>query len=210
MEIEAEQLAYWYFRLNGFLNIPNFVIHPDAGSRQRTDVDVMGVRFPYRSELLTNSMRDDEVFVRCKDKAWLVLAEVKTSLCKLNGPWTDPSLQNMQRALRAVGVLPLHEIELASLALYEHGFYSTQLYYISLFCLGASENPALHERYPQVPQITWEHCKRFIYGRFFRYRRQKAAHNQWDNSGKGLWNCFANSSSVDEFINIVQVVSSSS
>ena len=46
MEITAGQLAYWYLRLNGLLNIPDFVVHPEQGGNQRTDVDVLGVRFP--------------------------------------------------------------------------------------------------------------------------------------------------------------------
>jgi len=52
--ITSEQLAYWYLRLNGFLSISNFVVHPDTGGQQRTDVDILGVRFPYRAELLFN------------------------------------------------------------------------------------------------------------------------------------------------------------
>ena len=38
--ILTENLAYWYFRLNGFLTIPNFVVHPDFGIEQRTEVDM--------------------------------------------------------------------------------------------------------------------------------------------------------------------------
>src|SRR2546421_2682459 len=62
VEIKSEQLAYWYLRLNGFLSIPNFVVHPDEGRRQRTDVDLLAVRFPYRSENLRRPMRDDSLF----------------------------------------------------------------------------------------------------------------------------------------------------
>jgi len=29
LRIDPEDLAYWYFRLNGFLAIKNFVVHPD-------------------------------------------------------------------------------------------------------------------------------------------------------------------------------------
>jgi len=80
--MSAEELAYWYFRLNGFLNIPNFVIHPDTGSEQRTDVDLLGVRFPYRSELLLNSMRDDEMFRRVREKAYVVFLRIDTLMAE--------------------------------------------------------------------------------------------------------------------------------
>ena len=59
--IDAERLAYWYLRLNGCLTIQNFVVHPDKGREQKTDVDILAVRFPHRAELLHNSMKDDEL-----------------------------------------------------------------------------------------------------------------------------------------------------
>ncbi len=208
MQIQSEQLAYWYFRLNGFLNIPNFVVHPDTGNDQRTDVDLLGVRFPYRAELLLSPvpMRDDDIFRHPRDKAHLILAEVKVGLCNLNGPWTKPGNENMQRVLRAVGILPLQEIELAAAALYEKGVYSNQLYKVSLFCLGARKNPEIADNYPKVIQLTWEDCLTFIDGRFRQYRGKKAGHNQWDKHGKALWNCSRDSSTVEEFIAQVEVI----
>jgi hypothetical protein len=50
--MNPEQLAYWYFRLNGFVTTVTFGVHPEEGSEQRTDVDVLGVRSPHRAELL--------------------------------------------------------------------------------------------------------------------------------------------------------------
>ena len=32
--VSSEALGYWFLRLNGFLTIPNFVVHPDTGSQQ--------------------------------------------------------------------------------------------------------------------------------------------------------------------------------
>jgi hypothetical protein len=198
MQIQAEQLAYWYFRLNGFLNIPNFVVHPDTGSEQRTDVDLLGVRFPYRSELLRNPMKDDRIFRRAGEKTFVVLAEVKTGECSLNGPWINPTLQNMQRVLRAVGALPAQEVDLAASALYEKGIFSNQLYYVSLFCVGAAKSLRVTEAYPEVPQVTWSDTLTFIYKRFKRYKSQKASHPQWDERGKALWDCVEQSRTVED------------
>ena len=36
-------MAYWYFRLNGFFQIENFVVHPESYGSQRTDADLLGV-----------------------------------------------------------------------------------------------------------------------------------------------------------------------
>src|SRR5258708_7807056 len=95
LRIRAEQLGYWYLRLNGFLTITNFIVHPDQGRNQETDVDLLAVRFPYRAEL--RRMEDDEFFTRIRDKAYIAFTEVKASLCTLNGPWTNRDRQNMQR-----------------------------------------------------------------------------------------------------------------
>lgn len=50
MPHSPERLAYWYFRLNGFLTTENFIVHPDEGKDQRTDADLLAVRFQHRAE----------------------------------------------------------------------------------------------------------------------------------------------------------------
>lgn len=111
--VSSEALGYWFLRLNGFLSIPNFVVHPDTGSRQGTDVDVLGVRFAYRKENRQRPMKDFDWFRRHRDKAFVALAEVKTGICRLNGPWTAPEQENMQRVLSVLGMLAPHEIDWA-------------------------------------------------------------------------------------------------
>ena len=48
-EMNPETIAYWFFRLNGCATITNFVVHPDRRGSQRTDVDVLAVRFPQQA-----------------------------------------------------------------------------------------------------------------------------------------------------------------
>ena len=65
--LDPEKVAYWYFRLNGFLQIENFVVHPGRRGSQRTDADLLAVRFPHRAEFLLDHpdpMRDDENTLR--------------------------------------------------------------------------------------------------------------------------------------------------
>ncbi len=61
--LDPEKVAYWYFRLNGFLQIENFVVHPTRQGSQRTDADLLAIRFPDRKEFLYDDpqriMRDD-------------------------------------------------------------------------------------------------------------------------------------------------------
>ncbi len=45
----SETLAYWYLRLNGFIPLRNFVLHPLRGAenKQAADSDLLAVRFPH-------------------------------------------------------------------------------------------------------------------------------------------------------------------
>lgn len=185
--VSSEALGYWFLRLNGFLTIPNFVVHPDTGSQQGTDVDVLGVRFPFRLENRQRSMRDSDRFSHHRDKAYVALAEIKTGDCRLNGPWTAPERENMQRVLSALGMLAPHEIDFAAKKIYDTGHFENQLYYITMVCFGAKPSNAVTEQYPRVPQILWPEVKDFIWKRFRSYRNEKSGHVQWDEVGKGLW-----------------------
>jgi hypothetical protein len=164
-EIKAEGLAYWYLRLNGFLTIVNFVVHPDTGSDQRTDVDILGVRFPHRAELLRSPMQDDDLFTGVNSKPYIAIAEVKKGTCKLNGPWTRPADKNMHRVLRAIGAFPDKDIEGLARALYEDGC-ADQSSFLTLLCIGGRENPKISKKYPRVPQILWDRALKFIFNRF--------------------------------------------
>ncbi|MEI6828103.1 MAG: hypothetical protein WCK54_21130 [Desulfuromonadales bacterium] len=101
--ISSEKLAYWYFRLNGFLTTENFIVHPEYGQLQKTEVDILGVRFPYRSELLTDPMTDDKLFTDVHDKPCIIFVEVKHSDCKINKTLLEIEKQNIPRLLKAIG-----------------------------------------------------------------------------------------------------------
>lgn len=62
----AEELAYWYFRLNGFFLLQNYVLHNIGEGRQRgtADIDLLVIRFPYVYEKVggQNSDWDKEKF----------------------------------------------------------------------------------------------------------------------------------------------------
>jgi hypothetical protein len=206
MDIRSEQLAYWYLRLNGFLTIPNFVVHPDRGADQRTEVDVLGIRFPHRAELFYEPMQDDPKITCATKKPQLVIAEAKVGLCDFNKPWLRPEGQNLQRILRAVGMFPLGDVDPAAAALYEHGSHETEFYIVRLVCFGTYHNHELRERFPLVPQFTWDSVLAFIYNRFRDYERQKVSHGQWDQQGQNLWDTATRNQSVEEFTARVQVV----
>jgi hypothetical protein len=199
-EISSEKLAYWYLRLNGFLTITNFIVHPDFGRSQRTDVDILGCRFPYRQELLENSMLDDESIILSNGKTTIVIAEVKRRVCNLNGPWTKPEMKNMQRVLHAVGAFHDQEISAVASGLYEKGTYENKTHLITLLCFGEQKNPEIEKTHPAVPQILWNDVLAFIFKRFKSYMMQKSMHPQWDSDGRYLWDTFVNSLNINNFI----------
>lgn len=53
----AEQIAYWYLRLNGFFPLANFVIHHSDENRA-SDADLVAVRFPHVTEAIGGATTD--------------------------------------------------------------------------------------------------------------------------------------------------------
>lgn len=187
--VHTEKLAYWFFRLNGCLTTENFIVHPDAGRDQRTDADILGVRFPHRAEMLDQPMEDHAAFQGFGDRTMLFVAEVKSRTCRLNGPWTRPADRNMQRVLKAVGALPEAEVETAADALYHTDRYDGERYAVRLFSL-ADEVGGFSEEHPNAIPITWGEALRFIFRRFRDYRVEKPANDQWEATGKGLFRAY--------------------
>src|SRR5258706_8881760 len=82
----GETLAYWYLRLNGFIPMRNFVLHPLRGAenKQAADSDLLAVRFPHVYEEIGGQPNDWDD--RLKDWGFLLekeliglIVEVKTS-----------------------------------------------------------------------------------------------------------------------------------
>jgi hypothetical protein len=203
--LDPEKVAYWYFRLNGFLQIENFVVHPGRRGSQRTDADLLGVRFPHRAEFLLDHqepMRDDEGTLRLSSALIdVAIVEVKGNQpCTLNGPWTDEEHQNVNRVLAAIGCLSHDLIGEAAARIYQFGIFEHEAYRIRLISVGRAENPELAERFPRVEQVTWSQILSFVWFRFHTYRRQKTQVQQWDRQGLLLKHLSDRSSEPEEFI----------
>jgi len=56
----AEELTYWYFRLNGFFLLTNYVLHDVGQGQQRgtADADLLVIRFPYVYEEIGGQSKD--------------------------------------------------------------------------------------------------------------------------------------------------------
>lgn len=191
MDISSERLAYWFLRLNGFLTIYNFIVHPEAADdhgryRQQTDVDVMGVRLPYRHENRKRPMQDHPLFqVGCMQFA---LAETKSSMCGLNDSWRESARENMQKALSAAGIVPQEDLDTVAAQLYAHGQFRTDVLWVRWLFFGRTFNSDLQNEFPDVPQLLWAvDVLPFVHERFNEYSREKRTHQQWDEDAKGLF-----------------------
>jgi hypothetical protein len=191
--LDPEKVAYWYFRLNGFFQIENFVVHPERRGSQRTDADLLAVRFPHRAERLFDNpndiMADDHRHLLLfRDRIDVLIAEVKTNdPCTLNGPWTRLDRRNVHRVLAAIGCLPPCIIEQAAADIYRDGVHVSDLgLRIRLVGVGRDRSNDLAASYPGVVQLTWTDMLAFVWDRLHRYRQQKTQVDQWDAQGKQI------------------------
>ena len=203
----AEDVAAWYFRLNGFFSIPGFVVHLDRirayiaedGTPRyaRTEADLMAVRFPFSREIVGEHPMTDDVGAfsnATPDRRPLfVLVEVKAGLCRMNGPWTNREARNMQRVLRRFGFTDIEAvIEAAAADMYDHGRWDGQNVTVQYVCVGGAKSPELARERQRLVQLDWEHIGRFLHSRFSGHPEKLPdgfVHDQWPNFGRafGEW-----------------------
>lgn len=183
MTRSPERLAYWYFRLNGFLTTENFIVHPDMGKNQMTDADVLAVRLKHRAENVESPMIDDPRVAECSTFSNVIIAEIETGRCGLNGPWTDPARMNMERVLRAIGCVDEQGVQQAARCLYSNGAWQDKAVSVRLFAVGEERAQLV---IPECQQLTWSEIIQFLIKRFGAYKRQKSSVGQWTTDGRKL------------------------
>ncbi|MFC1836477.1 hypothetical protein ACFL2Q_17435 [Thermodesulfobacteriota bacterium] len=185
--IKTERLAYWYFRLNGCATIENFIVHPEEGSAQETEVDIIAIRFPFRAERLTNPMLDDEQVFPLDHRIKILLVEVKESRCGLNKSWRAPERRNMERLVKAIGPFPEDMLKPVAHELYATGSYKDSVFLMRLVCVGKEINLGIANERKGVLQLTWTQILDFICHRIKSYPAQKRSHQQWCHDGAYLY-----------------------
>jgi hypothetical protein len=193
--------------LNGFFQIENFVVHPERRGGQRTDADLVAIRFPFRAERLFDDPNDimaDDVqrLALSGDLIDSVITEVKTNQpCTLNGPWTQQARQNVHRVLAFIGCLPPDRIERAAADIYVAGFHCSDVQLrIRLVAVGRDRSEELATAYPEVTQLIWTEMLAFIWDRFHRYRQQKTQVDQWDSEGRKIKRLADHSARAEDFV----------
>lgn len=108
----AEELAYWYFRVNGFFVLDNFVLHSrDLDSSQNADIDLLAIRQKHTYETIggIETDMDPELFQHfVRDKHIGIICEVKSSP---NPTSRSIKLNNSDRLTYAVRRIGFFEFE---------------------------------------------------------------------------------------------------
>ncbi len=192
----TDWLCLWYLRLNGYFTMPNFIVHGQPGSR--TDIDILGVRFPYSRE---SDFYDDIDHLRFPDnKVDIVFAEATTRRCKINGPWRRPGV-TLEYVLRRVGFFSCDGVDVDTVAnrLYQERKYANKDVQVRVVCFGGAWNGELQG----ATQILWKDVIDFIRKRFQDHKDVKADHQHWDNFGQFLWDQLSGTT-VPEFDSLVE------
>jgi len=183
----AEEVAQWYFRLNGFLQT-GFVLHDDQPHRQVTEADVLAVRFPHSEESLRDIRVTDHQWIRevtPRQQTLFVIAEVtQGGPCKVNDPWRDPSSSAMEKAIRRLGfALPEKRAGIAK-AMYDRLRWPGDNFVLQFLSIGDRTNDGLSTRYQDLVQLTWDGIAGFLWDRFHAFGQIKGWPPQWPEFGR--------------------------
>ncbi len=178
----GEVIAYWYFRLNGFFPLPNFVLHHEdlraAGNRggSSADTDILAVRFPHVYEEVGGLASDWDPFLLDNlgilQRTTVVIVEVKTGT---QSPGTLRreleqsvfALPRLQTAVLRVGVVPRDQACPLAEALRRQATVAWEGLVVSKM--------TITERKLDGPwlSLTLRHVDRFIQDRIARYKDPK-------------------------------------
>ena len=162
----TEEVASWYFRLNGFLSIPGFIVHPDVVRRNpMTEADLIAVRFPYSTEIIADRRMEDDprlTALATGSQVLFLLVEVKTDLCNINGPWSNKEAGNMQRVIRRLGFAEEEAVEGISSVMYQDLRWENDTHVLQYVTVGSRLNDGRQRQYRRLVQIVWSEISDFL------------------------------------------------
>jgi hypothetical protein len=179
----GESLAYWYFRLNGFLPMSNFVLHrPDTPRRYNADSDLLAVRFPHVFENIGGQPDDWD---NDRFAGWgldplhqivCVFAEIKT------GQYGEASInrafrpQRLLYAMRRLGVMPLEQCKDVCRRLSHDGVaHQGDFCFAKVLVASSSRMTGSFDKMMPHRHLELEDALNFIRNRMNRYRDPKEA-----------------------------------
>ena len=94
-----------------------------------------------------------------------IIGEAKSSTCIINPSWEEPGRENIQYALRWLGVWAENEIDQISQSIYIQKSWLSDSVSVRFICFGEKENPDLRQKYPDLKQILLQNMMLFVYQR---------------------------------------------
>jgi hypothetical protein len=172
------ELTKLYLRLNGFLSITNFIVHPPD---KRTDVDILAVRFPFQREDINGDvLPNDPTLCLSHQKIEVVLVEVKSSKQCINRSWRNPEV--VKYVLGFLGYFHSESCELAcaSERLARKQPYETDSIRIKVMLFTGNQRACQSEVVRRLDSAL-----EFVYNRFKEYKTLKADHSMWEGTLAG-------------------------
>ncbi|MHC1752748.1 hypothetical protein [Humidesulfovibrio sp.] len=173
----GEELAYWYFRLNGFFPITNFVVHQAENNRYNRDCDLVAVRPPYVEERVGGQAHDwHDSIVRAFDlngrvRHCAVICEVKTGAVG-----AIFNRQAVSAAVERTGLVHVNTRERAQEDIFQYGSCDNGIYVIKKILVSHDNVQGNHIHIPLREALN------FIRGRMATYRNEKNAARHFFNS----------------------------
>ena len=196
----AEDVANWYFRLNGFFCLPAYIVHKDwRAEHPRTEADIIAVRFSQTKECIANKrLKDDKIILdACRSngqfKNLFALVEVKSGKCQINGPWSRPEEKNIQIAIKRMGFAGDDQIDPIAKSLYEDLRWEDENFIVQYFCIGKYIDEVLQSEKNKLVQITFNEIASFFYARFQNFPQKIPIcpeKLQWPGFGKAFASWF--------------------
>jgi hypothetical protein len=186
--LNPEQVAYWFFRLQGCLTITNFILHNfnDPGS-PLSDGDVIAIRFPHRVE---DKMQDDEdLFSNHKIDVSIVEVKFSVSSTNLNPPWLKDQTV-IQEVIQRIGFVPEIDVSQIATELHEKWLWEDEKMRIRVLAVTKKvvDPPTVEMPLRSDQQLEWDaKVLPFVHHRLTTWKKAKSYHPQWDDTGQHLY-----------------------
>ncbi|MGH2330695.1 hypothetical protein [Thermoanaerobacter mathranii] len=174
----AEELAYWYFRLNGFFLLQNYVLHNIGQGEQRgtADCDLLAIRFSYVYEEVGGQSNDwdREKFLEWgldieKDNLALIVEVKSGENVERSEIEKSFSSKRLKTALYRFGIFPREDVHRICKNLLEQKYIKESSWIIGKVAVTE------HKKEGNWLNVTLKEIDDFIFKRIKTYLRDKNA-----------------------------------
>lgn len=173
----GEELVYWYFRLNGFIPMADFVLHGDDALHS-SDCDLIAVRFPHVYEAVGGQDNDwDDELLRALghdgQKILAVFVQVKAGDDDGRRPAEirDYFSRHLRYLVKRLGFWPPEEADRVADEFDQRAVLPTD--HVSLSKVAILRDRQNRRREPQWLELPLEHIIHFIMERMTKYAPDK-------------------------------------